>query len=106
MRERGDDVTQDIFLNIFRAVAQLAPSKGSTKVWLLKYAYRRAIRRRQCLNTHSFYFQESNGIVLWGNQSFMGEEPGTRSQAKWQRYFVWREEEPNGDQLLSHSYCR
>jgi RNA polymerase sigma-70 factor, ECF subfamily len=51
----AEDVTQVVFLEIFRAVAQFDPSKGTTKIWILQYAYHRAINRRQQLNARSFY---------------------------------------------------
>lgn len=55
----AEDVMQNVFLDIFRAAAQFDPAKGSTKVWLLQYAYHRAISRKQYLNSRSFYSQES-----------------------------------------------
>jgi RNA polymerase sigma-70 factor (ECF subfamily) len=60
VRDRGEaeDVMQNVFLDIFRAVAQFDPSKGTTKVWILQYAYHRAISRRQYLNARSFYRQK------------------------------------------------
>ena len=61
VRDSGEaeDVMQNVFLDIFRAVAQFDPSKGSTKVWMLQYAYHRAISRRQYLNARRFYSQET-----------------------------------------------
>jgi RNA polymerase sigma-70 factor (ECF subfamily) len=61
VRDRGEaeDVTQNVFLEIYRSVAQFDPAKGSTKVWLLQYAYHRAFNRKQYLNTRNFYGQES-----------------------------------------------
>lgn len=57
VRDRGEaeDVMQNVFLEIFRAAAQFDPAKGSTRVWMLQYAYHRAISRKQYLNTRSFY---------------------------------------------------
>ena len=55
----AEDVMQNVFLDIFRAAAQFDPAKGSTRVWLLQYAYHRAISRKQYLNSRSFYMQES-----------------------------------------------
>jgi hypothetical protein len=40
-------------------VAQFDPAKGTTKVWILQYAYHRAINRRQHLNVRQFYDQTS-----------------------------------------------
>lgn len=51
----AEDVTQTVFLDIYRAVAQFDPTKGNTKVWLMQYAYHRAINRRQHLQSRQFY---------------------------------------------------
>jgi RNA polymerase sigma-70 factor (ECF subfamily) len=51
----AEDVTQTVFLDIYRAVAQFDPRKGNTKVWLIQYAYHRAINRRQHLQGREFY---------------------------------------------------
>jgi RNA polymerase sigma-70 factor (ECF subfamily) len=53
----AEDVMQSVFLEIFRSVAQFDPAKGTTKVWILQYAYHRAINRRQHLNARNFYNQ-------------------------------------------------
>jgi RNA polymerase sigma-70 factor, ECF subfamily len=50
----AEDVTQTVFLDVYRAVAQFDPSKGNTKVWLMQYAYHRAINRRQHLQIRGF----------------------------------------------------
>lgn len=55
----AEDVTQSVFLEIFRSVAQFDPAKGTAKVWILQYAYHRAINRRQHLNVRQFYDQTS-----------------------------------------------
>jgi RNA polymerase sigma-70 factor, ECF subfamily len=55
----AEDVTQSVFMEIFRSVAQFDPAKGTTKVWILQYAYHRAINRRQYLNARQFYDQTS-----------------------------------------------
>lgn len=53
----AEDVMQTVFLEIFRAAGQFDPAKGSTKVWIIQYAYHRAMNRRQRLNATSFYAQ-------------------------------------------------
>jgi RNA polymerase sigma-70 factor, ECF subfamily len=53
----AEDVMQAVFLEIFRSVAQFDPAKGTTKAWILQYAYHRAINRRQYLNARKFYDQ-------------------------------------------------
>lgn len=79
VRDRGEaeDVMQMVFLEIFRSVAQFDPAKGSLKVWLLQYAYHRAISRKQHLNTRSFYSQQS----LEELEPLLSAEPST-----WGRY--------------------
>jgi RNA polymerase sigma-70 factor (ECF subfamily) len=61
VRDRGEaeDVTQDIFLEIYSSMAQFDPAKGTLKVWLLQYAYHRAFNRKQYLNRRNFYSEES-----------------------------------------------
>jgi RNA polymerase sigma-70 factor (ECF subfamily) len=61
VRDHGEaeDVTQNVFLEIYRSVAQFDPAKGSLKVWLLQYAYHRAFNRKQYLNARNFYTNES-----------------------------------------------
>lgn len=51
----AEDVTQTVFLDIYRAVAQFDSHKGNTKVWLMQYAYHRALNRRQHLQSREFY---------------------------------------------------
>lgn len=60
VRDRGEaeDVMQNVFLEIFRSVTQFDSSRGTTKVWLLQYAYHRAISRKEYLNARRFYQQE------------------------------------------------
>ena len=53
----AEDVMQNIFLEIFRSAAQFDPAKGTTKTWLLQYAYHRSINRREQLNARRFYNQ-------------------------------------------------
>ena len=60
VRDRGEaeDVTQNVFLEIYSSVAQFDPGKGTLKVWLLQYAYHRAFNWKRRLNTRNFYNQE------------------------------------------------
>jgi RNA polymerase sigma-70 factor (ECF subfamily) len=86
LRDAGEaeDVMQSVFLDIFRAVAQFDPSKGSTKVWMLQYAYHRAISRRQYLISRSFYRKEDfeeDEVVLPQSDSALGKfTPGELKQ--------------------------
>lgn len=57
LRDAGEaeDVTQNVFLEIYKAAAQFDPAKGSTKGWIVQYAYHRSINRRQHLIARKFY---------------------------------------------------
>jgi RNA polymerase sigma-70 factor, ECF subfamily len=58
-RQEAEDVMQNVFLDVFRAVQLFDPAKGTAKGWLLEYAYHRAINRRRHLTSRKFYQQES-----------------------------------------------
>jgi RNA polymerase sigma-70 factor (ECF subfamily) len=57
LRDAGEaeDLTQSIFLEIYRVATQFDSSKGTLKVWLLQYAYHRSISRRNYLTVRHFY---------------------------------------------------
>jgi RNA polymerase sigma-70 factor, ECF subfamily len=46
---------QTVFLDFYRAVAKYQPEKGMLKVWLLQYAYHRALHRKRHLAASRFY---------------------------------------------------
>src|SRR5258708_1539651 len=45
----AEDLTQAVFLEIYRKSGQFDPRRGTLKVWLLQYAYARSISRRNYL---------------------------------------------------------
>ena len=51
----AEDVMQEIFLEIFNKADRFDPDKGSTKTWILQYAYHRSLSRRQYLTLRNFY---------------------------------------------------
>ena len=57
LRDPGEaeDLMQDVFLEILNKAAQFDAAKGSTKTWILQYAYHRSLSRRQYLALRSFY---------------------------------------------------
>lgn len=61
VRDAGEaeDVMQNVFFEIFRSAAQFDPTKGTTKTWLLQYAYHRSVNRRQQLTARHFYQREN-----------------------------------------------
>ena len=60
LRDLGEaeDVTQAVFLEIYKVAAQFDPARGTTKVWLLQYAYHRSVNRREYLKRRKFYETE------------------------------------------------
>lgn len=57
LRDPGEaeDVVQTVFLDISRAMANFDPGKGTLKVWLMQYAYHRALHRKRHLQANRFY---------------------------------------------------
>ena len=83
VRDRGEaeDVTQNVFLEIYSSVAQFDPGKGTLKVWLLQYAYHRAFNWKGYLNTEEFL--QSGGHRRSGSIAPMGSfspQENTRRQ--------------------------
>lgn len=70
----AEDVVQNVFLDVFRAMANFDPRKGILKVWVLQYAYHRALHRKRHLVSNHFYRWENletaievgSGRALWG----------------------------------------
>jgi RNA polymerase sigma-70 factor (ECF subfamily) len=60
LRDEGEaeDVVQTVFLNIFEGAINFDPLKGTLKVWLLQFAYHRAINRRRGLSAQGVYLWE------------------------------------------------
>jgi len=59
LRDLGEaeDLSQSVFLEFHRVAGQFDPARGSTKTWLLQYAYHRSINRRRYLLRRDFYGQ-------------------------------------------------
>jgi RNA polymerase sigma-70 factor, ECF subfamily len=55
----AEDITQEIFFEIYLKSSQYDPSRGSVRVWLMQYAYHRSIRRKQSLQLRACYAAES-----------------------------------------------
>ena len=54
----SEEVVQTVFLDIVRAAANFDPRKGILKVWILQYAYHRALHRKRHLVANHFYHWE------------------------------------------------
>jgi RNA polymerase sigma-70 factor (ECF subfamily) len=51
----AEDAVQQVFLDLFRSVAKFDPAKGTFKVWLLMYAYHRALNQLRNLRAARYY---------------------------------------------------
>jgi len=60
LRDDGEaeDVTQDVFLEIYRKAYLYDSSRGPVRGWLLQYAYHRSLRRKQALRRRAAYVGE------------------------------------------------
>jgi RNA polymerase sigma-70 factor (ECF subfamily) len=54
-RGEAEDVTQEVFLEIYRKAHLYTPSRGSFRVWLLQYVYHRTLRRKAILRRRAAY---------------------------------------------------
>jgi RNA polymerase sigma-70 factor (ECF subfamily) len=64
LRDAGEaeDLMQSVFLEILRSSAQFDATKGTTKVWILQYAYHRSFNRRQYLNLRGIYERPEESV--------------------------------------------
>ena len=54
----AEDVTQDVFFEIYRRAHLYDPARGSVRGWLLQYAYHRSFRRKDVLRRRAAYHSE------------------------------------------------
>src|SRR5260370_13415403 len=75
----AEEVVQTVFLSIFRAVANFDRRKGPVRVWLLQYAYHRALHRKRHLASNHFYrWEELEAAMEVGSRrALWGELPET-----------------------------
>jgi len=51
----AEDVTQEVFLEVYRKAHLYDASRGTVRGWLLQYAYHRALRRKAALRRRAAY---------------------------------------------------
>jgi len=73
----AEEVVQTVFLDLFRAMANFNSHKGILKVWLLQYAYHRALHRKRHLVSNHFYRWQSleGAIEIGSKRPLWGESP-------------------------------
>ena len=73
----AEDIVQNVFLDVFRAMANFDSRKGILKVWVLQYAYHRALHRKRHLVSNHFYRWENleTAIEVGSGRAFWGELP-------------------------------
>ena len=63
-RAEAEDVAQEVFLDLCRTAARFDASKGSTKMWVLRTAYRRSLNRRRYLNVRDAHLPDDGEELL------------------------------------------
>jgi RNA polymerase sigma-70 factor (ECF subfamily) len=69
----AEETVQRVFLDVFKAVNQFNPERGTFKTWLLQYAYHRSLDRRQHLQANRFYSREELDELM-AEELFYGPE--------------------------------
>jgi RNA polymerase sigma-70 factor (ECF subfamily) len=54
-RAEAEDITQEVFLEIYRKAHLYSSTRGSFRVWLLQYVYHRTLRRKAVLRRRAAY---------------------------------------------------
>lgn len=57
-RAEAEDITQEVFLEIYRKAHLYTAARGSVRVWLLQYVYHRTLRRKAVLRRRAAYHGE------------------------------------------------
>lgn len=56
-QSEAEDVTQEVFVDLCRTAAQFDAAKGTTKMWIVRTAYRRSLTRRRNLKIRESHVQ-------------------------------------------------
>jgi RNA polymerase sigma-70 factor (ECF subfamily) len=71
LRDSGEaeDLNQSVFIEILRSAEQFNEEKGTAKVWILQYAYHRALNRKRDLALRGYYGVRNEETSESGNDS-------------------------------------
>jgi RNA polymerase sigma-70 factor, ECF subfamily len=68
----AEDLTQTVFLEVYRRLGQFDAARGTLKVWLLQFAYSRSMNRRNYLMVRQYHNQIDLRVVeeesLWSSK--------------------------------------
>ena len=79
----AEEVTQSVFLEIYRAARQFDPARGNLKVWLLQFAYHRSINRRNYLALRQFYDRgDIQEALAWECSGAIALQPAVQETAR------------------------
>ena len=73
-KEEAEDLTQDVFLEVYRKAGLYQEARGSVKLWLLQYAYRRSFNRNKYLTLRGYY--EASPAAALADAELAGEWSG------------------------------
>lgn len=76
----AEDVTQEVFLEVYSRAHLYDPERGSVRVWLLQYAYHRSWGRKDVLRRRAAYRAETLDVVERGPRSPL---PLSRQECGW-----------------------
>jgi RNA polymerase sigma-70 factor (ECF subfamily) len=85
LRDAGEaeDVTQEVFLEIYRKSHLYDPSRGTVKVWLLQYAYHRTLRRKAVLSRRAAYRGQPLDLVDGSGATGGMRRQLSRDECRW-----------------------
>jgi RNA polymerase sigma-70 factor (ECF subfamily) len=78
----AEEVTQNVFFEIYRSADKFDAAKGSLKVWLLQYAYHRSINRRNYLLLRQFYNRPELDDVIFERAVHLSPHLSTQEIAR------------------------
>jgi RNA polymerase sigma-70 factor, ECF subfamily len=83
-RAEAEDLTQDVFIEIYRKADHFDAARGSVLTWILQYAYHRSFNRRKYLALRSFY--DTSPVTALAHLELSGEQSGHdgMSAKEWQ----------------------